>query len=71
MEIKVAPVPNEIRFALQPHTAEPTQPGTGMPWVYVILLCGGCILITIAVFHIQEKRKQKDDPFLCFHSKIE
>jgi hypothetical protein len=71
MEIKADPVPSDLRFPLQTQSTELHRYETGVPWIYVGLLCGGCILITIAAFHIKEKRKEKDNPFIGFRSKIE
>jgi hypothetical protein len=70
MEIKAAPVPSELRFALQTQpTTVPTYEN-GVPWVYVAIICGGSILITIAIFHIQERRKRRGNSFLNFRSQI-
>lgn len=71
MEIKAAPVPSELRFAVQvPAAAVPTN-DHGVPWGYVAILCGGSILITIAIFHLLERRKRRGTSFVNFRSKIE
>jgi hypothetical protein len=71
MEIKAAPVPSDLRFASQIQSAESPTVEVGVPWLYVALLCGGCILVTIAAFHIHEKRKQRGGLFNDFRPKIE
>lgn len=70
MEIKAAPVPSELRFASQTQCAELPMREAGVPWGYVVLLCGGCILVTVAAFHIYKKKKQKKNRFVAFQSKI-
>lgn len=70
MEIKVARVPSELRFTVPTPSSELPMHDPGVPWMYVVLLCGGCILITAVVFHIQEKSKQKNNKFVAFQSKI-
>ena len=71
MEIKAAPVPSELRFAQQVQSAGFPKHAEGVPWIYVILLCAGSIVFTIAVFHIQHKKRNKSGPFNGFRSKIE
>jgi hypothetical protein len=70
MEIKVAPVPSELRFTAPNPSSEVAIDKPGVPWQYVVLLCGGCILITVVVFQMQEKSKQKNNEFVAFQSKI-
>lgn len=55
MEIKVVPVTTSMRFPV--HSALPgvSKPHNGVPWVFVALLCGGCILVTVLIY---ETRKQ-------------
>lgn len=71
MEIKAAPVPSELRFAVQAPAAAVTTNDHGVPWGYVALLCGGSILITIVIFHLRERRRQKRNSFMGFNSRIE
>ena len=71
MEIKAAPVPSDLRFASQTQSAELPTVEVGVPCEYVVLLCGGCIFITVIAFHIHEKRKQRGTSFNSFRSKID
>lgn len=71
MEIKEARVPNELRFAQQTHSIELPKDNSGVPWMYVVLLCGGCILLTMAVVHLKDKKRNRGNSFCAFRSKIE
>jgi hypothetical protein len=70
MEIKEARVPSELRFAQQANPAIETGDESGIPVVYVLLLCGSSIVITILIFHLREKKRQKGNLFMDFRSQI-
>lgn len=62
MEIKVAPVPTSIRFPVQAEVPPSPASNTGVSWMYVALLCGGCILVTVLIYEAKKQRKLSETP---------
>lgn len=58
MEIKIAPVSIDMRFAAHSKSTELVQQKQGVTWGYVVLICGGCILITALLCNIQRQKEQ-------------
>jgi hypothetical protein len=63
MEIKATPVPTSIRFPVQPESPAIAKPQNGVSWVYIALLCGGCILITVLVYEAKKQNQRLENEY--------